>query len=254
MSDTSYRDPSTDESGPALERLLTSLQDGVYNVTRTEIVPDDPDRIRSAVQAWCDERLALVVTSGGTGFGVRDNTPEVRVIREVKRAQRSMLSRTLVSQAVGPLIDKPAPGLVTTMLSSSLAITPLAALSRPVAGIRLHSDGSGKGTLIVTLPGSPKGAKENLESLLKVLPHALDQANGGTGRAVHKMMGAPDRQPVAGTSVEPVQASTGCGHHHRHHGHGGGGGHAAPQARTQLSQDPSLAGKQVQEMHAMSRN
>lgn len=139
------------------------------------------------------------------------------------------------------MVDKPAPGLVTLMLTHSLAITPLAALSRPVVGVHLRDGANGAGTLIVTLPGSPKGAKENLESLLQLLPHTLDLIGGGSGRAVHKALGAPDRG-VSAPSVAPVAAAPapslggggGCGHHHSH-------GHAAPRPRTLLSQDPSAS-------------
>lgn len=125
------------------------------------------------------------------------------------------------------------------MLTHSLAITPLAALSRPVVGVYLRDGAEGAGTLIVTLPGSPKGAKENLESLLQLLPHTLDLIGGGSGRAVHKAMGAPDRG-VTTPSVAPVAPPSlghggGCGHHHHSHGH------AAPRPRTLLSQDPSAS-------------
>ena len=139
--------------------------------------------------------------------------------------------RSIALQAVASLIDKPAPGLVTLMLTHSLAITPLAALSRPVAGVHFKSGQEGPGTLIVTLPGSPKGAKENLESLLRLLPHTLDLVRGGSGRAVHKAIGNPDRES-APPPPPSHSHSHGCGHSH---------GHSAPRPRTMLSQDPSAA-------------
>lgn len=91
-------------------------------------------------------------------------------------------------QAISPLLDRSAPGVVHLLLSSSIQITPLASLSRPVAG----TIGS---TLVVTLPGSPKAAGENISALLSsgVITHALDLLKGGSGKAVHKALGVPDR-------------------------------------------------------------
>jgi gephyrin len=91
-------------------------------------------------------------------------------------------------QAISPLLDRAAPGLVHLILSSSIQATPLASLSRPVAG----TIGS---TLVVTLPGSPKAVKENITALLSsgVITHALDLVKGGSGKAVHKALGVPDR-------------------------------------------------------------
>lgn len=164
-------------------------------------------------------------------------------------------------QALSELIFRPAPGLVALMLSSSLAITPMAALSRPIAGVyvRLRTfDTSRSGVLIITLPGSPKGAKENLSSLLGVLPHAVELAQGGNnaGEKTHRDMGLPERAAAATTSApaatgnETGSSSTqtahvarthGCG---RDHGHEHGQrGHVAPVSRTMLSQDPSVAGE-----------
>jgi molybdenum cofactor synthesis domain-containing protein len=110
------------------------------------ILPDDFDRIRDMLATWADDlRLDLILTTGGTGFSPRDVTPEA-------------------TQAV---LEREAPGLVFAMLQSSLAVTPHAMLSRAAAGMRGQ-------TLIVNLPGSPKAARENLESILPALPHALE--------------------------------------------------------------------------------
>lgn len=134
------------------------------------------------------------------------------------------------------------------MLTSSLAITPLAALSRPVAGIVHSPAGDGTGTLIVTLPGSPNAAKENLESLLRVLPHALELAGGARSRStkVHQRIerGEDGLEGVRDAVQEHAHAHHHGHHHHHHHHHdgAGGGGHAAPRPRTMLSQDPSVAG------------
>ena len=144
------------------------------------------------------------------------------------------------------------------MLSHSLSITPLAALSRPVAGVRLSPNSlTGRGSLIVTLPGSPKGAKENLESLLRVLPHALELAGGDSGKATHTKLATVEgrREIEAGAvgATVPVQATAQEHHHHHAHGHShshghshdhshGTHGHAMPKPRTLLSLDPSTAG------------
>ncbi|SCZ87620.1 BZ3500_MvSof-1268-A1-R1_Chr2-2g05086 [Microbotryum saponariae] len=218
VSDTAAATPSTDLSGPALRELLHSHPD--FNVVQQAVVPDDKSRIHDQVKRWCDtEGIELVLTSGGTGFGIRDLTPE----------------------ALTPLIDKHAPGLVIQMINASLSITPFASIARPVAGIHLNARiQDGTGTMIITLPGSPKGAKENLQSLLRVLPHALElSTRGGSGKAVHKELGNIDRTKsvVPSSSTEPLVSEErkhrGCGHDHGHH---------APKPRTgnqPLSQDPS---------------
>lgn len=110
------------------------------------------------------------------------------------------------------------------MLSTSLQYTPLAAVSRPVAGTR-------KNTLIVTLPGSVKAVKENLEALFNqgVINHALDLIKGGNGREVHAAL--------AQSSGQQPQSSHDC-HHHHHHDHG----HQSSEPRNVLSHDPSAPG------------
>jgi molybdenum cofactor synthesis domain-containing protein len=134
-----------DVSGPRLRMEVEAKLAGA-EVVATAIVPDEVEAIRTQVVQWVDdEAIDLILTTGGTGFAPRDQTPE----------------------AVHPLLERQAPGLVVAMLMASLAITPHAMLSRPVAGIRRHS-------LLITLPGSPKGASENLQTLLPALPHALE--------------------------------------------------------------------------------
>lgn len=121
------------------------------------------------------------------------------------------------------------------MLSASLKHTPLAALSRPVAGTIGH-------TLITTLPGSVKAVKENLEALFTagLIDHALDLVQGGSGKSVHAAIGSSHGTPETHSS-----SGGGCGHHHHHHhhshAHGHGHGHRAPQSKVtgMLSHDPT---------------
>jgi molybdopterin adenylyltransferase len=145
VSDRSARGERPDLSGPALEQVVVERLTGV-EVVVAEIVPDE----LTAISAWlvraADElRLDLVLTTGGTGFAPRDVTPE----------------------ATRAVIERDAPGLAEAMRAASLRVTPHAMLSRAVAGIRGQ-------TLIVNLPGSPKGAVENLATILPVLPHAVE--------------------------------------------------------------------------------
>jgi molybdenum cofactor synthesis domain-containing protein len=116
-----------------------------WQVVRQEILPDELLALSDRLAAWADAGdLDVILTTGGTGFSPRDVTPEA-------------------TQAV---IERAAPGLAEAMRAASLQVTPHAMLSRSTAGIR-------KRTLLVNLPGSPKGASENLAVLLSVLPHAV---------------------------------------------------------------------------------
>jgi molybdopterin adenylyltransferase len=145
VSDRSARGERADASGPALALAVAERLQGAV-VAVTGIVPDDPATISSTLVEWAGGlRLDLILTTGGTGFAPRDVTPE---------ATRSIL-------------DREAPGLAEAMRAASLRLTPHAMLSRAVVGIRGR-------TLIVNFPGSPKGAVENLETILPVLPHAIE--------------------------------------------------------------------------------
>lgn len=142
ISDSCSRGERDDLSGPAVAALLVSIG---ATILKTEILPDNLALISDSMKTIADGReVDLIVTTGGTGFAVRDVTPEAT--REV--------------------IEREAPGLAELMRAESLKITPLGALSRSVCGIRGR-------TLIINLPGSVRGARENLEAILKLLPHAV---------------------------------------------------------------------------------
>jgi molybdopterin adenylyltransferase len=142
VSDRSSRGERPDASGPALVELVQSHG---WQVVQQGIVPDEIDAIKNTLQAWGDSgETDVILATGGTGFAPRDVTPE---------ATRSV-------------VDRLTPGLDEVMRSASLQVTPHAMLSRAVSGIR-------KRTLIITLPGSPKGATENLEIVLPALEHAV---------------------------------------------------------------------------------
>ena len=152
VSDKGARGEREDTSGAAIRELLSALE---ATVERYEVLADDRASITQRLVAWADEGLDLIVTTGGTGLGPRDVTPE----------------------ATRDAIDYEAPGLVEAMRLEGLKHTPMAMLSRAVAGVRGR-------TLIVNLPGSPRGVRENLSVLLPVLPHALETLRGQTDHRV----------------------------------------------------------------------
>lgn len=142
ISDRAASGERADLSGPAIITLMVSHG---WDIANQAVVADNLESIRETLIAWCDSgKLDCLLTTGGTGFAPRDITPE---------ATRSVVNR-------------PAPGLVEAMRAASLVVTPHAMLSRAEAGIRGR-------TLIINLPGSPKGALENIEVILPVLPHAV---------------------------------------------------------------------------------
>lgn len=147
VSDT--RNLDNDESGNVLAELLLSADAAVEGKL---IVSDDLEDIRNTLHVLTErEDINLVLTTGGTGFAMRDNTPE----------------------ATRGVIDREAPGIAEAMRRETSAKTPMSMLSRGIAGIRNE-------TLIVNLPGSPKGVTECFEVLRPVLEHAIDQLTGRT--------------------------------------------------------------------------
>lgn len=147
VSDRSFRGERPDGSGPVVAELLASAG---YQVAERLVVPDEQETIEAALRELADGKdIALVVTTGGTGFAPRDVTPEATIA----------------------VCDRLTPGIPEAMRYSSMQVTNRAMLSRAAAGIR-------KGTLIVNLPGSPKAARENLEAVLPALAHGLEMLSG----------------------------------------------------------------------------
>jgi len=143
ISDRSARGERSDEGGPLVEQLVVAA--GGEVVARA-LVPDERTEIEAALKDWADGgAIDLILTTGGTGLGARDVTPE----------------------ATRTVIDKEAPGIAEAMRAAGMASTPMAALSRQVAGAR----GT---TLIVNLPGSPKAVQECLDAVIGILPHAVE--------------------------------------------------------------------------------
>ncbi len=142
ISDRSAAGLREDSTGPLLVRILESKG---WKIEKTTIIPDDIENIKELLIAWSDDGVVdLILTTGGTGFGIRDCTPEATL----------------------EVIERQAPGFAEAMRSASIRITPHAMLSRAVSGIR-------KNVLIVNLPGSPKAARENLSVILPAIPHAV---------------------------------------------------------------------------------
>ncbi|XP_038071732.1 gephyrin-like isoform X2 [Patiria miniata] len=183
VSDRCYLGTQEDSSGPNLKAIVEQEQGLAGQVVKTKIVADEHSQIQDALINWCDEeKLDLILTTGGTGFATRDVTPE----------------------ATKAVLEKEAPGLALSMLMGSLQITPLAMLSRPACGTRRNS-------LIINLPGSKKGSQECYEFVLPGLRHAIQLLRGDNKEveATHKSMTSSQ-----GSHDHSASHGHKCPHHH----------------------------------------
>ncbi|HNV57918.1 MAG TPA: MogA/MoaB family molybdenum cofactor biosynthesis protein [Smithellaceae bacterium] len=147
VSDKGSQGKREDKSGPVIAELLAGA---AVSIKRTMIIPDEIDQIAQAIVQLADvERLDLILTTGGTGVSPRDLTPDATL----------------------KVLDREIPGMAEAMRASSMKVTPHAMISRAVAGIRGRS-------LIINLPGSPRGAKENLSVVMPALAHTMEKIQG----------------------------------------------------------------------------
>jgi molybdenum cofactor synthesis domain-containing protein len=148
VSDRSSQGKYKDRSGEVVREVLSRLE---MRVVAYDVIPDDKDLISQRLMEWADEGdCDVIITTGGTGLGPRDVTPEATLL----------------------VVDRLAPGFTEAMRMESLKRTPHAMLSRAVAGIRGDC-------LIINLPGSPGAVRECLEVILETLPHAVEMLKGG---------------------------------------------------------------------------
>jgi len=146
VSDKGSKGEREDKSGPAIKNILTAD----FEVNQMTIVPDEADIIADTIKGFVDElHVDLIITTGGTGLGKRDVTPE----------------------ATKSIIEKELPGFAEAMRMESYKITPHGIISRGICGIRKES-------IVINLPGSPKAASECLSFVLGALPHALSKLKG----------------------------------------------------------------------------
>lgn len=154
VSDACSRGERKDASGELLVQLLRELG---AEIVATRILSDDPDPLTDALREFADWRnVNLIVTTGGTGLGPRDNTPEATLA----------------------VIEREAPGLAEAMRIETLKQTPMAMISRGVCGVR-------SGTLIINLPGAPKAVRESFDVIKPVLSHAIALLAGSPGGDLH---------------------------------------------------------------------
>lgn len=148
VSDGVFHGHREDKSGPGVISLLKA---GGFEIGDPEVVPDEKERIAEAIETAIRRGADIVVTTGGTGLGPRDVTP----------------------QATASLIEYEVPGIAEEMRRAGLASTPMAALSRALAGVRGQA-------LIINVPGSFKGATESIEAVMPMLGHAVKLLHGDT--------------------------------------------------------------------------
>ncbi len=147
VSDKGWKGERRDDSGSAIRDSLSQMGS---QLVKYEVVPDEADVIASKLAGWADDgSVDIVLTTGGTGLGPRDVTPEATL----------------------SILDRVAPGFAEAMRAETFHATPFAILSRAVAGVR------GK-CLIINLPGSPKAVRECLEVILPAIPHAIEIIKG----------------------------------------------------------------------------
>ena len=152
VSDSAFLGKREDLSGKIVGQILK--KNGLQVLTNL-VVPDEYSVIKKYLTDWCENPdIDLILTTGGTGVGPRDVTPEV----------------------TAPLLEREIPGLAELMRAEGIKKTRRAALSRGLAGVR-------KGKLIINLPGSPRGARESLESILNLIPHTIELIKGNTYHA-----------------------------------------------------------------------
>jgi molybdopterin adenylyltransferase len=153
VSDRAMTGERTDATGPALQAFL---QNRAAQIVELKIVPDEKTQIAAALRKLC-EKADLVLSAGGTGLAKRDVTPE----------------------ATAEVIEKTVPGIAEAMRAAGWLKTPHALLSRGIAGTR-------SGSLILNLPGSPRGARESLEAVWEALPHAVAVLKGPVPEDSHR--------------------------------------------------------------------
>ncbi|KAI8070695.1 hypothetical protein BC940DRAFT_295344 [Gongronella butleri] len=181
VSDTASVDNSLDKSGPLLIELLTTFQPKAFVLLEHHVIPDEPEAIRPLVNNFVS-KVDLLLLTGGTGFADRDQTPDT----------------------VGPMLTRPTPGITQLLMSASLQKTPMAALSRMVSGFIDHM-------LVITLPGSPKACRENMDALMPVLPHAIDLVRNQRNKIQQT------HAALASSSAQSIPGGHQCVHHHHHH-------------------------------------
>ena len=154
ISDKASKGEREDKSGKAIQEILSQAG---FEIAEYQIVPDEPELIKKYLIEWSDKNIDLIITTGGTGFAPRDQTPE----------------------ATKEVIEREAPGISEAIRFYGLQKTPRAMLSRGVAGIR-------KSSLIINLPGSEKAVRESLSAILPALEHGIEILKEITKECAHK--------------------------------------------------------------------